>query len=310
MAENTASKPRFDNTTLWSVFIALILSFVAGYYIRFPGVPLLATVKVLSIDGVMPTQVDLQIELPESDGTARLDFGDNTPSASLHKGIQQVTHNYSHPGVYQVSVRSAVAVLSEPTKVYCETKGWELFASDNNCYNEIKKLPYDLALDTGIMSITNPFLMRNGVDTNTLKLRTLCNYQPINNTSNDFTFTSAFLPETNCNCITWCITGDKNTIYFVLGEPLAGNGFNCSNGSNTSRSIRAITPGIWQNFSIDVVGNEVTASLDSLPVISLPIGTKIGNILGVEVKFNGSLHLNDIKIKTPDGLSPMFETFD
>lgn len=301
-------KPRF----LWSILIALLVVF-GLYFFTKNGNNNLGTIKVSNAEGLLPKTVFFDLQLPKSEDSIFMDFGDKSPLIYLEPQQTKISHVYLFPAVFKVNFKSADSILAR-TKVYVPSNKWLglRFLSQGDIPNSYYAFP---ALKNGKDSLfytSNNQMQKMGLDTLKNHYTRLCNFTPISHHSDNFIFETTFKTATEekgiyCNSMQFQISGIDNMIRF-----------NFVNSGCSSRVINVISEQIYTGAKNDL--SKFVLDLDQWNNIKLINRNKnlslfvngtlffrgtykqsIGDIRGLFVEFKGNGYIKKCSLKSLEG---------
>lgn len=218
---------------------------------------------------------------------------------------KQHTSVYYYPGFFSAKL-IADKQVRKTTSVFITTLGWT---------GIIDKSPVPMYLTTNSMllkdglGITSPMLERlKGADFFNDTWVHLCNFKYFNGASgHDFKFEAALRntsgPElSSCRKATIEIVGTTNEILIPLSDKGCTSTLNLSLGSITiygkdhDLSKFGCDFNSFQHVSCEVLQNRITISLNDTIIFSGVIAEDIGKIVGIEISFEGTGMIHDIKL--------------
>lgn len=294
---------------LWSILIILLVVLGLYFFIKNEDNNL-GTIKVSNTEGLLPKTAFFDLQIPKSEDSIFMDFGDKSTLIYLEPEQTKISHVYLFPGVFKVNFKNADSILAK-TKIYVPSNGW--LGLGYHLQREIPNSYYAFpALKKGkdsLFHISNKQLQKAGLDTLKSFYTRLCNFTPINHHSDNFIFETTFKKAVQekgiyCNSMQFQVSGTDNMIRF-----------NFVNSGCSSRVLNIISEQTFTGAKNDL--SQFVLDLDQWNTVKLVNRNKnlslfmngkllfrgkykksIGDLRGVFVEFKGNGYVKKCSLKS------------
>lgn len=300
----------------WIVISAIILVAVCVLLLlRFlkPEPALSGNITQTSIEGLLPATAFFDLQLPQSNDSLFVDFGDKSPLLYIKPGQKTTAHNYVFPGVFKVSLKTAQTVLSS-VNVSIRSTGWIglAYPPQGTPPARYYHTPAGKAGTDSLFHIGNGALHDVGIDTVGMYYTRLCNFAPINYGGEDFVFEAAFknaLPGKGISCIgtQFQVSGTEGPIRFKLVN--AGCSYRVINvmseqtfdGRIENLSQFVVDLEKWNTIRLVNQNKQVTLYINGKQLFAGTYKESLGKIQGLFLEFEGNGFIKNCDLKTLDG---------
>jgi hypothetical protein len=271
------------------------------------------TIKVARNEGHLPATVFFDLQLPETEDSLFVNFGDKSPWTYLKPGETKVAHIYYFPGVFTVSLQTRQQVIAT-SSAYVRSENWIAFA----CHRQ-DDIPVHFyafpAVKTGMDSlfeVANSQLVKLGLDTTGPILTRLSNYMPLARSGDDFIFEATFkntLPEKGIFCrstqfqisgsnsmirFRWVNAGCSQRILNILSEQ-------SFKGANNDLSQFVLDLNQWNTVKLINHNRQVILYVNGNEIYKGTYQQPLGDIRGIFLEFEGTGLVKTCELKSNDG---------
>ncbi|WP_026713450.1 hypothetical protein [Flavobacterium daejeonense] len=304
--------PIVNSRFVWSVLIVSIVLF--GLYIFTKnGNNNLGKITVSNAEGLLPKTVFFDLQLPKSEDSIFMDFGDKSPLIYLDPYQTKISHVYLFPAVFKVNFKSTDSILARTT-VYVPSNKWLgiRFLRQGDIPNSYYAFPALKNSKDSLFYASNNQLQKVGLDTLKNHYTRLCNFTPINHHSDNFIFETTFKTAKEekgiyCNSMQFQISGIDNMIRF-----------NFVNSGCSSRVLNVISEQIftgtqndlskfvldldkWNNIKLINRNKKLSLFVNGTLFFQGIYKQSIGDIRGVFVEFKGNGYIKKCSLKSLEG---------
>lgn len=270
-------------------------------------------IRFISTEGRLPATAFFELQLPETDDSLFVNFGDKSPLAYVPSGEKKAAHIYFIPGVFTVSIQTRNQTIAT-TSTYIKSDGWIGFAfhRQDEIPNNFYKFP---AVKTGtdsLFQVKNSQLAKMGLDTTGVILTRLSNYTPVANNSEDFIFETTFknpLREKGdyCSGTQFQISGSNSMIRFKLVSP--GCSLRILNvvseqifkGATHDLSQFVLDLNNWNTVKLVNHNKQVTLYVNNKQIFTGAYQRPLGNISGLFLEFEGTALVKSCDLRSNEG---------
>ncbi|HTG67163.1 MAG TPA: hypothetical protein VL859_12395 [Flavobacterium sp.] len=301
-------RPRF----LWSILIVLLVILGLYFFIKNEENNL-GTIKVSNTEGLLPKTAFFDLQIPKSEDSIFMDFGDKSSFVYLEPEQTKISHVYLFPGVFKVNFKRADSILAR-TKVYVPSNKWIGlgFFRQRDIPNSYYAFP---ALKNGkdsLFHISNNQLQKAGLDTLKSFYTRLCNFTPINHHSDNFIFEATFKKVVQekgiyCNSMQFQVSGFDNMIRFnfvSLGcsssvlNVISEQSFH---GTTTDLSRFVLDLNQWNTVKLINKNKDLSLFANGKLIFRGSYKQSIGDLRGVFVEFKGNGYVKKCSLKSLNG---------
>jgi hypothetical protein len=270
-------------------------------------------ISISRTEGLLPATVFFELQLPETDDSVFVNFGDKSPLMHVKPGEKKIAHIYYFPGVFTVTLQTRILAIAT-SSAYVRSENWIAFA----CHRQ-DDIPVHFyafpALKTGKDSsfeVTNHQLAQLGLDTTGPILTRLSNYVPVAHKADDFIFEATFkntLPGSGifCRSTQFQISGRNSMIRFRLVNPgcsqrilnvLSEQTFK---GATDDLSQFVLDLNRWNTVKLVNHNKQVTLYVNGKQLFSGAYQRPLGDLSGVFLEFEGTGLVKSCELKSSDG---------
>lgn len=270
-------------------------------------------ISLTNIEGVLPATALFKLQLPDTDDSLFVNFGDKTALARVNQGQTKIAHNYLFPGVFNAILQTRKNAI-DTTTVSIRSDKW--IGLGFRIETELPERYYEFpALKTGkdsIFQISNSQLYRMGLDTNGLFYTRLCNFTPTKYASEDFIFEATFknsVHETGVYCkgTQFQISGINSFIRFKIASP--GCSYRVINvvseqifeGSKDNLSQFVLNLEKWNTVKLINRNKHLSLFVNDKLLFTGNYKKSIGKIQGLFLEFEGNGFVKTCILKSYDG---------
>ena len=206
-------------------FITLILVGIIGFivwYILNTTSFLTASIKLKKLEGVLPSTAVFELQIPQTNDSLFVNFGDKSPLVYINRGQKLITHNYLLSGVFRVALLVQKSVIAE-TNISISSNKWIAISYHDELRNHFYQIPAVKTTPDSLFNLTNSQLNKVGLDTVQRIFTRLYNYTAVNYSKDDFTYETTFKNPSrrngiSCNSTQFQISGMNSMIRFKLSS--------------------------------------------------------------------------------------------
>ncbi len=270
-------------------------------------------ISLTRTEGHLPATAFFELQLPETDDSLFVNFGDKSPLLYIKPGEKSAAHIYYFPGVFTASLqmrKQAIATAS----AYIRSDSWIAFG----CHRQ-DDIPVHFyafpAVKTGsdsLFQVTNNQLSKLGLDTTGPILTRLSNYSPVTHNADDFIFETTFknaLPEKGiyCRSTQFQISGSNSMIRFRLVS--SGCSLRILNivseqtfkGATDNLSQFVLDLNRWNTVKLVNHNKHVSLYVNSKEIFTGTYQQPLGDIRGLFLEFEGTGLVKTCDLKSNDG---------
>jgi hypothetical protein len=291
--------------------IAAIVVLLASPLLKPKNIP--GKISLTRTEGQLPATAFFELDLPGTDDSLFVNFGDKSPVIYVKPGEKSTAHIYYIPGVFTVSLQTRQQTTATTT-AYIRSDSWIAFG----CHRQ-DDIPVNFyafpAARTGsdsLFQVTSNQLSRTGLDTTGPILTRLCNYTPVIHSADDFIFEATFknaLPEKGIFCrstqfqisgshsmirFRWVNTGCSQRVLNVLSEQTF-------KGSTNDLSQFVLDLNQWNTVRLVNHHKQVILYVNDKEIFTGAYQRSLGEIRGVFLEFEGTGWVKDCKLKSYEG---------
>lgn len=271
------------------------------------------SIALNNIEGLLPATALFKLQLPDTDESLFINFGDKTASVPVLPGQIKTAHNYLFPGVFKVTLQTRKSTIASTTVSIRSDKWIGLgFRKETELPERYYEFP---ALKTGedsIFQISNSQLHKTGLDTNGLFYTRLCNFTPIMHPSEDFIFEATFRNSVHgkgvyCKGTQFQVSGMNGFIRFKLASP--GCSYRVINvvseqsfdGSKDDLSQFTLDLEQWNTIKLVNLNKQLSLFVNGKSLYTGTYKEPIGQIQGLFLEFEGNGFVKNCELKSSDG---------
>jgi hypothetical protein len=295
-----------------AVFIIVIVGLVLINLLS-PASKLEGDIKVTETKGLLPTTAFFDLNVPGSEDSLFVNFGDKSTWVYVQSGQKSIVHDYLFPGVFKVTLQSRRDTLAR-AQVYVQSNKWIGlgYHRQHDLPDHYYEFPAEKTGPDSLFVITNSQLHKAGLDTTNSVYTRLCNFTPVKHDADNFIFETTFknaLSEKGvyCSSAQFQVSGGNGVIRFKLANP------GCS-----SRVLNFVSEQVFDGtrrnlsqFVVDLKRWNAVKMINRNRQLSLVINGKLlftgsyqkplGGVKGVFIEFEGSGFVKNCNLKTLDG---------
>ena len=217
---NTSKVKRWRIVSLILIVSTVIAGLLAWQFWKPKNIS--GSISIARIEGRLPATAFFELQLPETDDSLFVNFGDKSPLMYVKPGSKNAAHIYYFPGVFTASVQTRQQAIAT-TSAYIKSGNWLAFG----CHRQ-EDIPLHFyaipAVKTGsdsVFQVTKMQLSKMGLDTTGPILTRLCNYMPVEHSGDDLIFETTFKNSFQengiyCRSTQFQIAGSNSMIRFRL----------------------------------------------------------------------------------------------
>jgi hypothetical protein len=302
---------RFEPALIIMAVGAVIVATLAWWLLKPKNIA--GRINITRTEGNLPTTAFFELQLPATEDSLFVNFGDKSPMAFIKPGEKNTAHIYYFPGVFTVSFQTRQQVIAT-TSAYIRSDGWIGFG----CHRQ-DDIPVHFyafpAVKTGpdsLFRFTNNQLSNLGLDTTGPILTRLSNYTPVSHNADDFIFETTFkntLPEKGifCRSTQFQISGSNSMIRFKFSSP------GCSprilnvvseqtfKGATDNLSQFVLDLNNWNTVTLVNRNKQVSLSVNGKEIFTGSYQRSLGELRGLFLEFEGTGIIKSCELKTSDG---------
>lgn len=267
--------------------------------------PLKAELILSKIDGTNPATAFFSYQLPESNDSIFITFGDNSEPVYLPPQSSTISHYYRYPGNFEVTIKSKGNIISDRLSVYIKTTGWKALASyyEQDYSERFFPVPIPENSNTEGFHPTKLSLANIGIDTTQIVVLRLDNFKSTNTNGDSFTLRTrlkniSYWPAIRCYSVFIRITGENANISFRLtnqgcsqfGELILGE--KIIYGTHADLTGFTMNTSEWMEVVVKNNTKNVSIQINQSEIFNGKYEKTIGEILGVSLQFHGSGYIN------------------
>ncbi len=271
------------------------------------------TIRLTRTEGHLPATAFFELQIPKTDDSLFVNFGDKSPLVYLTPGEKKAAHIYFIPGVFTISVQTRQQTIAT-TSAYVPSNNWIglVFHNQQEIPDHFYKFP---AIKTGsdsLFQVTNSQLATMGLDTTGVVLTRFCNYTPLAHNADDFIFETTFkntIPEKSnyCRGTQFQVAGSNSMIRFKLVSPgcslrvinfLSEQTFN---GATTDLSQFVFNLEQWNTVRLVNYNKQVSLFVNGKQIFTGAYQRPLGDVRGLFLEFEGAGLVKSCDLKSYDG---------
>lgn len=269
--------------------------------------------KLSSSEGILPKTCYFDVNIPKTNDSVYIDFGDRSPLVQLQPKQKIISHTYFIPGVFDVTITDKIKNISQ-SKVYVSTANkWYMlgfqrqrFIPDNYYAVQVQKN------QDSLFYISNKNLFKQGIDTIQPFFIRLCNYAPIKQNADNFIFETTFKKglqsnAISCNGLVFKISGSKNYIRFNFVNPGCSSRITNIISEKTVQGINHnLSPFVldfqkWNNIKLINKDKKLSLLVNGVPMYKTEYNNSLGDIRGLFVEFERNGFIKNCRLSSADG---------
>ena len=270
-------------------------------------------IRIAGTEGHIPATAFFDLQLPETDDSLFVNFGDKSPVMYIKPGEKNTAHIYYFPGVFTVTLQTRDLVFSTET-AYIKSGEWMGFGFHNqqDIPNKFFETPAIKSGSDSTFLISNAQVSKMGLDTTGVYLIRLCNYTPVAHNADDFIFEATFKNELDekynyCRSTQFQISGSNSMLRFRLVGP------GCSqrvlnvvseqtfNGATNNLSQFVLDLNNWNTVKLVNKNRNVSLFVNGKQIFTGAYQRSLGDIRGLFLEFEGAGIVKDCDLKTYEG---------
>jgi hypothetical protein len=274
-------------------------------------------ISLTRTEGHLPATAFFELQLPQTDDSVFVNFGDKSPLIYNKPGEKKVAHIYYFPGVFTVSLQTRERVVTNTiatTNANISSGGWIAFG----CHRQddipvhFYAFPAIKTGDDSLFEVTNNQLSKMGLDTTGPVLTRLSNYTPVAQNADDFIFETTFknsLPDKGiyCRSTQFQISGSNSMIRFRLSSPgcslrilniLSEQTFN---GATYDLSQFVLDLSKWNTVKLVNHNKQVLLYVNGKEIFTGTYQRPLGDIRGLFLEFEGTGIVKSCDLKSYGG---------
>lgn len=271
------------------------------------------SINITRTEGLLPATVAFDLQLPDTDDSLFINFGDKSPMIYIKPGEKTAAHIYYIPGVFNVSLQTRQQTLATAS-AYIKSDNWIAFGCHRQ--DDIPVHFYALpAVKTGsdsLFNVTNNQLFQLGLDTTGPVLTRLSNYTPVNQNADDFIFETTFQNHIQekgifCRSTQFQISGSNSMIRFrwvnagcsqrvlnVVSEQIF-------KGATNDLSQFVLDLSQWNTVKLVNHNKQISLYVNGKQIFTGSYQKSLGNISGLFLEFEGTGVVKTCELKSYDG---------
>ena len=284
-----------------SISTLLVLAIIIYIFQKKSDKPplLVGSITNSSIEGSVPATAYFDLQLPPTNDSLFVDFGDKSAAVYISTDQHKVAHNYLFPGVFTVKLLKKNQLIAT-NKVVIQSKGWvgmaylRKHALPNNYY----EFPVAKGKDS-LFHISNKQINAVGLDTLGSYYSLLANYAPIDSCTDNFMFETTFKNAIHdqrlyCASFQLQIDGMNGKIRFKFVRSgcslwvlnyLSEKRFE---GGKKELPEFVLDLSQWQDIKMTNLNRVVTVQVNGKQIFKDTYQRSIGLIKGVSLEFEGN----------------------
>jgi len=278
-----------------------------------PGSKLSGSIILTKTEGLLPATALFKLQLPDTQDSLFVNFGDKTTLAYINPEQNTIAHNYLFPGVFNVILQTRKNVIATRT-VSIRSEKWIglSFRIESELPEHYYEFPAHKTGDDSVFKISNSQLYSMGLDTNGLFYTRLCNFTPIKYAPEDFIFEATFKNSVHekgvyCKGTQFQVSGINGFIRFKLASP--GCSYRVINvlseqtfrGSRDDLSKFVLDLEKWNNVKLINRNKQVSFYVNNKLLFNGTYEISLGSIQGLFLEFEGNGFVKNCDLKSLDG---------
>lgn len=270
-------------------------------------------IQLARTEGQLPATAFFELQLPETEDSLFVNFGDKSPLKYVKPGEKTAAHIYYIPGVFTVTFQTRQQSI-DTTTAYIRSYKWIGMGFHNQGFipNHFFIFPAVKTGSDSLFQFSNMQLAKMGLDTNGVILTRLCNYTPVDHHTDDFIFETTFKNTVHeignyCRSTQFQISGSKGMIRFKLVSPgcslrvlniLSEQTFN---GATVDLSAFVLDLNNWNKVKLINRNKQVSLFVNGKQIFSGTYDRPLGDISGVFLEFEGTGYVKTCELKSNAG---------
>lgn len=271
------------------------------------------SINITRTEGLLPATVAFELQMPDTDDSLFINFGDKSPMTYIKPGEKTVAHIYYIPGVFNVSLQTRQQTFAT-TSAYIKSDNWIAFG----CHRQddipvhFYALPVVKTGSDSLFNVTNNQLFQLGLDTTGPVLTRLSNYTPVNQNADDFIFETTFKNHIQekgifCRSTQFQISGSNSMIRFrwvnagcsqrvlnIVSEQIFKGATN-----DLSQFVLDLTQ--WNTVKLVNHNKQISLYVNGKQIFTGSYQKSLGNINGLFLEFEGTGIVKTCELKSYDG---------
>lgn len=308
--ENAENATRNLNPYIITVGALVIVGIVLWWFLQ-PSPVLVGQIKLKKTEGILPSTAVFDMQLPETNDSLFVNFGDKSSPVYVNKDQKVVTHNYLFSGVFRVTLLAMQTVVAETT-VSINSNRWIALCYNDQLRSHYYEIPAIKASADSGFNLDNIQLHRMGLDTAQRIFTRLYNYTPVNYSEDEFVFETTFKNPPrkdgiSCNSTQFQISGIKGMIRFKLSSPgctsrvinfLSEKRYD---GDKDDLSQFVVNQEEWNTIKIINKKKNVSLLVNGRLLFTGNYEKPLGEIKGLFIEFEGNGFVHSCDLETGDG---------
>jgi hypothetical protein len=308
------SKESFNRYKILLPIVMLSIVIVAFFTWRYwKPKSISGSIKITRTEGLLPATVVFELQLPDTEDSLFVNFGDKSPLLYLKPGEKTAGHIYYIPGVFNASLQTRQQTFAT-TSAYIKSDNWIAFG----CHRQddipvhFYALPVVKTGSDSLFNVTNNQLFRLGLDTTGPVLTRLSNYTPVNQNADDFIFETTFKNHIQekgifCRSTQFQISGSNSMIRFrwvnagcsqrvlnIVSEQIF-------KGATNDLSQFVLDLSQWTTVKLVNHQKQVSLYVNGKQIFTGSYQKSLGNISGLFLEFEGTGVVKTCELKSYDG---------
>lgn len=297
------------------VLVSFAVILLSGFFIWkiFKPIGLPAKIRLVRTEGHLPATASFELQLPESDDSLFVNFGDKSPLVYVVPGETKAAHIYYFPGLFTVSIQTRRQPITS-TVTYVRSDSWIGLAFHNqpDIPNQFFEFPaYKTGTDS-LFKVDNHQFFKMGLDTTGLILTRLCNFTPVAHSSDDFIFEAIFQnslvdKSIYCRGTQFQVSGSNSMIRFKFVNP--GCSLRVINyiseqtfkGSTDDLSQFVVDLRNWNTVKLINHHKHLSLYINGKKIFSGDYKRSLGELRGIFLEFEGAGLVKKCELKTYQG---------
>lgn len=309
-------KPSQFKKNLIPIAVLVIILIIAGllFFNRSKSNSVLSgSITPSNIEGVLPATAYFNLDVPQTDDSLFINFGDKTPFVYILPGQKTAAHVYKLPGVFKVFLQTAKKRM-DSASVSIRSNKWVGFGFRRQAemQEHYYAFPFVKRNKDSLFHLSNSQLSKVGLDTNGLLITRLTNYTPLKNIADNFIFEASFRNQVNeqgvyCNAAQFQINGIDNFIRFKFVN--SGCTYRVLNvvseqvydGTKINLSQFTTNLNQWNTVKLINRNKQVSLFLNGKELFSGTYQQSLGEMQGLFLEFEGNGYIRNCDFKSLDG---------
>lgn len=295
-------KPTNQSTRFKRMAVVVLVLMAGGIglvkYLNTPN-QLKGSITLQNTSGLLPATAFFKLELPETEDSLFINFGDKSAYAKLAPSQTSISHIYLFPGVFPVALQIKGQVIDTAT-VFVRSNKWMGFGYHRQADlpDRYYAFPAQKNVDS-LFSISHKQLFSSGVDTTGSLFTRLCNFTDVDASADNFQLEASFKNDVEekgmyCNSTQLQVSGAKGMIRFKLVSPGCSSsvlnvvGENRYEGSTSDLSGFSIHLENWNHVKMVNRNKHITFWVNDKKLFEGSYTQSLGDIKGLFLEFGGT----------------------